>query len=770
MAKDRKKLLHIHSSIPDKQPTAASLEVGEIAVNNSKDQEFLSVKNSDNKVVRFSSDEQIVTIMEKKEVIPYSGSVDNVHLDTNRSNIEIKLNQVVAENTVKHDVVNGAKDIDGNLVNPTTDGGLTNGAGFAIDMSQYAMIGANPSFSGVTTTCYTNLNGTTTIKGTNGTCGSLLDIDVATENGKITTATNTIGTATTNVTAATTTIGTATTNVTSANTTIGTDILHVTGTTTETHDGTVTITNNTGKTETTNGANTVNNNNNYTVNTTGVTTMSSTGNTCINSQADAAFYGKNNTNIGKSCDGSVTTTATVQSTGITNIYGPTTNISGTTVNVTGTTNIKGDTNITGNTYISGPITIGTQCTGLTSSTIHESFCETLSRSKVTIEENHDPSDTSLAAIYTFYQNGQKLTNSAGTVVEIEVPKDKVLKSAEVVQNTSGEWVIRLTWLTYDPDTGTSTETTTDIPASELVKDLDAVDTPAINLDIWYDAASGNQKISADTTIKIVSPNGDKTFSKSNAVHSLNSYQLSTASGAYSATSNTTFDPLNANASINIPTDASHIANRSVSWTYGDVKSATGSSYVPSQANNGSFVIPQCAGDINRATLDYKYGQSVTGRSDGNYDPGEACNNAASDTIYIPTSIDHLEEWNGTCFTIPHNLCVDGTITASQSIYSTSDERKKENIHFIQAKEASTTRKIPFKSFNLISDPERKVYGVIAQEVLAAGLDNLVHMDEEGYYSVDYTSLLILKIENLQNEVGELYEKIKNLEDKLNKKD
>jgi hypothetical protein len=41
MAKDRKKLLHIHSSIADKQPTPATLEVGEIAVNNAANQEFL---------------------------------------------------------------------------------------------------------------------------------------------------------------------------------------------------------------------------------------------------------------------------------------------------------------------------------------------------------------------------------------------------------------------------------------------------------------------------------------------------------------------------------------------------------------------------------------------------------------------------------------------------------------------------------------------------------------------------------------------------------
>ena len=47
--KDRKKLQHIHSSIADRQPTPATLAVGEIAVNNAANKEFLSLKNTNNK-------------------------------------------------------------------------------------------------------------------------------------------------------------------------------------------------------------------------------------------------------------------------------------------------------------------------------------------------------------------------------------------------------------------------------------------------------------------------------------------------------------------------------------------------------------------------------------------------------------------------------------------------------------------------------------------------------------------------------------------------
>ena len=324
MAKDRKKLLHIHSSVPDRQPIPATLEVGEIAVNNAENQEFLSVKNSNNKVVRFSSDEQLVTWMERKDVIPYSGTVENIHLDTNRSNIEIKLNQVAAENTLKHDVVNGAKDIDGDYVNPTEDGGVTNGAGFAIDMSLYAMQGANPTFSGITNTCYTELNGRTEIlggDGTEGSCRSLLNIDVLS--------------ATTNVSSAWTTVGTANTEITEANTVIGNDILHVSGTTTEIHDGDVIINNNSDKTENTIGVYTINNTNNYNINTSGDTNLTSNGDTnihsdaniCETADANAAFYGAEKTNIGLNCDDSASANTT-------NVYGNTLNVSASTANTT----------------------------------------------------------------------------------------------------------------------------------------------------------------------------------------------------------------------------------------------------------------------------------------------------------------------------------------------------------------------------------------------------------------------------------------------------
>lgn len=142
MANNRKKLIHVHSSVYDKQPTQESLEYGELAVNNSNEMSFISTKNSNNEVVRFSEDRTLVDWMERKTVFPYTASIGNVDLDANKSNIEFKMNQLVAKKTPKSDDVNH-------------EGGV----GFAIDMSRYAMIGASPSFKTVSTTDGADIKG-----------------------------------------------------------------------------------------------------------------------------------------------------------------------------------------------------------------------------------------------------------------------------------------------------------------------------------------------------------------------------------------------------------------------------------------------------------------------------------------------------------------------------------------------------------------------------------------------------------------------------------
>lgn len=181
MSKDRKKVIHIHSNVNDKQPTPSTLELGELGVNNAKGNAFISTKNDNNEVVRFSEDETIINWMEKKEVIPYEGEVRVHNRLANKSTLNIKLNQYTPSNTPYADRVNDAKDkLDNTLVNPSTDGGLTNGAGISIDMSDYALTGGSASFSASTIDCSLTVNGTTNLIGKDGDCGSALNVDVNT--------------------------------------------------------------------------------------------------------------------------------------------------------------------------------------------------------------------------------------------------------------------------------------------------------------------------------------------------------------------------------------------------------------------------------------------------------------------------------------------------------------------------------------------------------------------------------------------------------------
>lgn len=96
----------------------------------------------------------------------------------------------------------------------------------------------------------------------------------------------------------------------------------------------------------------------------------------------------------------------------------------------------------------------------------------------------------------------------------------------------------------------------------------------------------------------------------------------------------------------------------------------------------------------------------------------------------------------------------GVVTC-QSLNQTSDERFKENIHLIST-DTEKINDIEFKEFNLVEDTSgRKSYGVLAQDLERVGLENLVYENEEGIKSVDYTSLVMLELQRLRNEIKEL---------------
>ena len=432
MAKDRKKLVHIHSNITDKQPRPEALEVGEIAVNNgisgNTDRSFLSIKNANNEVVRFSSDEQMISWTEKKEVIPFEGQVrgkdgpestkdsgdygsygiTNDDLLNNKSNLVIKFNQVAASNTPKSEIINGGKDIYGKLVNGTPDASRE-GAGIAIDMSRYAMRGANPSFSSLTITNGTTLEGGLNVSG-NTKIGNGLNVTGATN---INGATNISGNTTIdkNLTVS------GDTNI-SGNTKIGNGI-NVTGATNI--NGATKITGDT----TFNGNETVNGNLTVTGNTniSGNTTIKGDTNISGNTTIDKNLTVNGDTKLQKLS----ATTANV-----TNLYA-TSNISGSSLTATTISGTNANiTNLTANTISGGTLNVSgnTTLNKVTANTISAS-----SISAVSISASNIYTKTEIDNI----ENGQN-----SKINEISGKTDNVITEVQTlsgkVQTLSGKSV------------------------------------------------------------------------------------------------------------------------------------------------------------------------------------------------------------------------------------------------------------------------------------------------------------------------------------------
>lgn len=94
------------------------------------------------------------------------------------------------------------------------------------------------------------------------------------------------------------------------------------------------------------------------------------------------------------------------------------------------------------------------------------------------------------------------------------------------------------------------------------------------------------------------------------------------------------------------------------------------------------------------------------------------------------------------------------ITAS-AFYESSDKNLKEDITSISA--IDLARDIQLKEFRFKADGIKR-YGVIAQDLLEEGLDNLVST-KNNHLTVDYISLLCLKIAQLEEEIKKIKMKL-----------
>ena len=691
MAKDRKKLVHIHSNITDKQPRPEALEVGEIAVNNAEGKEFLSIKNSNPtnpKVVRFSSDEQMISWTEKKEVIPFEGQVrgedgpestkdsgdygsygiTNDDLLNNKSNLVIKFNQVAASNTPKSKIINGGKDIYGKLVNGTPDASRE-GAGIAIDMSRYAMRGANPSFSSLTITNGTTLEGGLNVSG-NTKIGNGLNVTGATNiNGatKITGNTTFNGNETVNGNLTVT----GDTNI-SGNTTIKGDT-NISGNTTIDKNLTV----------------------NGDTNISGNTTLNKvTANTISASSISAVSISASNIYTKTEIDNKVQT------------------ISGEVQTLSGEVHtISGDVHT-----ISGDVqTISGKVQTLSGKSVTSGEVKTMIDGAVSGYPNNAEYNSTDKKIY-FKHNDTKLDSM--TIDATNFIKDGMVESVEVVPS-GGTSYLKIVW-NLDGSSGSTKDT-----IYLKIGDLFEADNYYTKTEI--DNIKNNQNSKIDEI--------------SGEVHTL-SGEVQTLSGK-SVTSGEV-QTMIGGAVSGYPNKAEYSStDKNIYFKHNNTKL-------------DSMTID--ATDFIKDGLSKKLTWSL-GTPSANT---TGYNGSADATITIPSSLANLTDWNDGC------LEIQGCVKAS-GFYQSSDRNLKENIIKPNSDKVSSANRVPILKFNYKNDEShRDVYGVVAQEVEANNLGELVYVDENGNKSVDYTSLMILKIAYLENENARLNQELFNLSKRLKK--
>ena len=143
--------------------------------------------------------------------------------------------------------------------------------------------------------------------------------------------------------------------------------------------------------------------------------------------------------------------------------------------------------------------------------------------------------------------------------------------------------------------------------------------------------------------------------------------------------------------------------------------------------------------------------------------GSTLNVAGKTTIGSPDTSADLQVYGKTTLgssSTSADLQVYGSINTTKNItasafYESSDKNLKEDITSISA--IDLARDIQLKEFRFKADGIKR-YGVIAQDLLEEGLDNLVST-KNNHLTVDYISLLCLKIAQLEEEIKKIKMKL-----------
>ena len=727
MAKDRKKLVHIHSNITDKQPRPEALEVGEIAVNNgisgNTDRSFLSIKNANNEVVRFSSDEQMISWTEKKEVIPFEGQVrgedgpestkdsgdygsygiTNDDLLNNKSNLVIKFNQVAASNTPKSEIINGGKDIYGKLVNGTPDASRE-GAGIAIDMSRYAMRGANPSFSSLTITNGTTLEGGLNVSG-NTKIGNGLNVTGAT-----------------NINGAT----------------------KITGDTTfngnETVNGNLTVTGDTNIS----GNTTIKGDTNISGNTTIDKNLTVNGDTKLQ-KLSATTANVTNLYATSNISGSSLTATTISGTNanITNLTANT--ISGGTLNVSGNTTLN---KVTANTISASSIS----AVSISASNIYtKTEIDNIENNQnLKIDEISGKTDNVITEVQTLSGKVQTLSGKSVTSGEVQTMINGAVSGYpnKAEYNSTDK---KIYFKHNDTKLDSMTIDATDFIKDGMIESVEVVQnggTSYLKI-VWnLDGSSGSTKDTIYLNIGDIFE-ADNYYTKG---QTSGATEISTALASKADTATTyTKTEIDNKVQTMIDGAVSGYPNKAeYSSTDKNIYFKHNNTILPSMTVDATDFIK----DGLSKKLTWSLGTPSANTT--------GYNGSADATITIPSSLANLTDWNDGC------LEIQGCVKAS-GFYQSSDRNLKENIIKPNSDKVSSANRVPILKFNYKNDEShRDVYGVVAQEVEANNLGELVYVDENGNKSVDYTSLMILKIAYLENENARLNQELFNLSKRLKK--
>ncbi len=134
----------------------------------------------------------------------------------------------------------------------------------------------------------------------------------------------------------------------------------------------------------------------------------------------------------------------------------------------------------------------------------------------------------------------------------------------------------------------------------------------------------------------------------------------------------------------------------------------------------------------------------------------SCNVTVQSDIFLVTSAqvkfnEEVSIMNGNLNLVSGNITTQsGSISSSGGFFDTSDARVKANVKEIDASGADKVKLVEFDR----TDKEHHGYGVIAQE-LEKVYPEMVNTDDEGFKSVNYNELAMVKIKYLEDKVARL---------------